>query len=144
MNIKVLQRLKKTLKAQPARFNMSFWGVSAREAKEDGDMDFLEVPPCKTQACMAGEICIQEGLAKVLKKGGLVLKNRSGSFFHDARVAADLTETQAQNLFYFKQWNDGLHGWPTKFEAAYDSAQNPKDRVKVAIARLDHFIKTGK
>jgi hypothetical protein len=55
----------------------------------------------------------------------------------DAKNALQLTGLQPYNLFH-------CGGWPNKFADDYILAITPKQRAKVAAARITHFINTGK
>jgi hypothetical protein len=121
-----------------ARFNMKYWGASC---KDISPCEMLAA--CGTQACLAGETVLEAGLGTIDKRRGGI-KLRVGEYREIIHVASDwlgLNARQTANLFNFKAWTQH-EGWPAAFEAAYNTAKTPRDRVQVAIDRVRHFIAT--
>lgn len=131
-----------------ARFNMKFWGMSV---KHFGNYDLqylglLRKPVCKTMACLAGETVLAFRAGKLEKHGGIRLKydfmlDRDVVNIRDAaKLILGISEPEADRLFYVKA--DGRPGWPAQYQAAYESAATPKERLQVTINRVRHFLKT--
>lgn len=143
--INLLRKVEKQILDEPRRLDMNQWGIT-NEPNE-------QFPACKTQGCIAGWTCMlsDKGLWK-----SLVQKSRSGDYterrldmflpgFVPSEKAAkllNLTEKQADNLFYFKLWKSGVSGWPEKYSNAYDKAKTPAGRARATVNRIEHFIKT--
>jgi len=79
-----------------------------------------EMPPCKTASCIAGT-------------ANLLTGGRKLSSAVRARKVLGLGD---QELFH-----SGL--WPYPFNQKYLEAKTPRQRAKIACARIDHLIKTG-
>lgn len=125
LNIKLLKKVRDRIAKIPESYDQSWWATRDVEA------------PCGTTACIAGEalICSQRS-----KKAGLQLlwdampKWKVGS---TAQTLLGLTDREADVLF-------GAGTWPEPFRSEYDQVRyHPKARAKVAVAYLDHIIKTG-
>lgn len=141
---KLLEHLKEQQKTKAAaRFNMKFFGVSSNNSMIE---EMLEVPECNTQACLAGETILANNLGYIPKEGGILLNNGQ-AYGHDiewaATVALDLSDAEADRLFFFREWTDNERdGWPEQFEDAYRLAYTPANRLQVAIDRVQHFLDT--
>jgi len=148
MNLKNLNLLIKRLKylrntEESKRFNMRYFGTE-KITKNDKKIDnsIFSVPVCHTQACLAGETVLLTGSGKIKPKGGIKLLTDESNIFGVATRDLDLTINQAERLFYFKEWNDGINGWPAEYEKMYLKAKTPTERLNVAIKRMKCFIKT--
>lgn len=106
---KLLKHLEKqrNSKASAGRFNMAYWG----EATDYANTQVLEIPVCKTQACMAGEATIALGATEFLKNGGLKFTTATSNKFPGINSIAGvaggllgLISIQQQRLFYLKLW----------------------------------------
>jgi hypothetical protein len=151
MNIEKLNQLVARLRSlkgteQSKRFNMRTWGISADEAVK---LDLLEERPvCNTQACLAGETVLMLKRGRIGRRGGIVglPKAYQGGFRNEgigdlAAAELELTWDEKARLFYPHSIIH-RHCWPYEFQARYDRARTPNGRLRVAIARVRHFIKT--
>lgn len=143
MNVKLLRKVAARIKKHAARFNLRVWADPvSRRNPIDG---MLKMPVCKTQACLAGETVLAAGAGFIPKRGGISLRKnyRHRSIPDLAGELLGLTNIYQQNvLFKFKEWSMNQGGWPMEFQRLYEQAKTPKQRAEVAIARIEHFIKT--
>lgn len=132
MNVKLFRKIQREIKKEPRRFNMEDWvDVHARGHN---------APPCHTTACIAGwATVLSRPFPKSIKSFAAKARRldlMGETYKAPAQDALGITDAQADRLFYVSQW-------PIKFAQAYDDAYgDPKAQGKIAIARIDHFIKT--
>lgn len=142
MNVRLLRRVQKYIAAEPRRFNMWDWYLKFRgNTKQFSDLRgaILQVPPCKTVACIAGTAVVLTERQIPLRFPVFADTDRSygsGLIKNIALEKLNLTFYQGERLFY-------LENWPSKFERRYNQAKTPRGRANAAIARIDHFIKTN-
>lgn len=123
MNVKLLRKIQRHILAEPRRYNQNLW----REEVDPADDNH---PACGTIACIGG-------WANVLTGHGA---GSSGSWWQ-AQTALGLTCEQAGRLFdSVSAIPDDM--WPRKFARAYTNARRPLTRARIAVRRIDHFIKT--
>ena len=139
MNVKLLRKVEKRILAEPRRFDMMTFGtkLNKRTIKALGK----QAPPCGTVACIAGH---DDWMAHPRLFAASVAIDR----FHrddsiEKRAAKELglvfdpsQDTNAGRLFFDDEW-------PKKFQAAFSKAKTPLQRAKVAVKRIEHFIKTN-
>lgn len=114
-----------------------------------------ELPACRTQGCIAGwgifltRPSIWKSLFhKVDHDQSMPIEDaepfEENTVHEVAMELIGLTDEQAKQLFYFKGWvwNGPEVGWPAKFAEAYNVAKSAKQRAKVTVARIKHFIDT--
>jgi len=131
----LLRRVEKAILKEPRRMRMNTFG-DKRSRKNTKN-----IPPCATQACIGGHIVWQLNpvlFTRAVEEGDI------DWIEHRARQALQLTQVEANRLFLFKSWNYGSEGWPKEFSVAYNKAKTPHKRAKVAVARIEHFIRTDK
>jgi hypothetical protein len=175
--IKLLRKIQQQIMAEPKRIDMhDFVEVFAPEVKinlqgTEGSPEGLPIPPCGTQACVAGWACLigDPNLEKELKR---VLVEDSITFVNERHLALEetiqdkavkilgITEAQGVRLFFFKDWGNfeedefgyTLHdknfepieaGWPEKFSKRYEKSKTAKGRAKATFDRIEHFIATN-
>jgi hypothetical protein len=135
MNTKLLEKTIKSIEEEPRRLDMKCW---AKKVNPNNDAN----PPCGTKACIAGHVAFVNRKLYFYEFNGAAIKNFPGIHIDTyAQEALKLDSDQAGRLFYFKNWNDAV-GWPRKFSVAYNKAKTAKQRAKVAVARIRHFIAT--
>lgn len=122
MNIARLRKVEKFILAEPRRYDQD--EKMRKLAKLELDNLGKQAPPCATMHCIAGA-------ANAIEK-----RKRFG--YHTARRFLGLTIDQAYKLFAYVDGN----GWPYAFQTAYNQARTLRERAKVAVARIEHFIKT--
>lgn len=128
--------MQKYFMAEPRRFVMSRWGFKVRNKHEwylrTLTMPDLsdEMPPCKSAHCIAGT-------ANLLTGG-----KRLGAHKRAARQLGIIGLDEVE-LF---NWHPlfVVNGWPEIFRDQYRRATTPLQRAKVACARLDYLVTTGK
>lgn len=124
MNIELLEKVKPSLRKEPRQFNMNRFFYSNPNSN---------IPNCGTSACIAGHtIAVYNNVN--LKEAREKLNDRNENNLYDscedlAIKLLDLTEEQADRLFFFNKW-------PLQFQ------KNHPNNVEQACARIDHFIKT--
>ncbi len=99
-------------------------------------------PPCGTTACIAGFATILSWRGKdyprAFRKKVESLEadeSRIPDYEEHATKVLGLTRLQAMKLFYASDW-------PHEFEHAILHAETAKEQAKVAIDRIELFIKT--
>jgi hypothetical protein len=122
MNVRLLRRVAKHIAEEPRRYN--------QDAELEVDVIGRSAPACGTVGCIGGWVCALTGTTK---------RSRQKFSFERAMKQLGLTSAQAGRLFAYT-WASG--GWPERFKDAYRAATTPRQRVKVAVARIEHFIKT--
>jgi hypothetical protein len=71
-------------------------------------------------------------------------RNAVGSVSEIAQNILGLTEEQADRLFFLPIAHEHheQYSWPAKFEQRYNAATTLEAKAKVAVERIEHFIKT--
>lgn len=142
MNVRLLRRIEREIKKEPRRFNMNDWVDT--NASESLAKKF--VPPCNTTACIAGWATLLSHkykkddapdlpLPKTFRQKAEHLQEISEYYEGVGQQALALTENQALNLFF-------VDYWPEPYQTEHRFAKTPEGKAKVAIARIEHFIKT--
>lgn len=134
MNVKLLEKVKAHILAEPRRFKMSsFVHLKTGEGEKFYDYDAgrnpeSEFAQCGTAACIGGWAMILYG-----KNPKRVYEYQNPSLV--AGKCLGLTDQeQRSRLFSFDRW-------PHKFRQRFQRS-SIHNRVKVAAARIEHFIKT--
>jgi len=119
MNIPLLRKVQAAILDEPLKFNMRMWFI------RDDDS------PCGTTACIAGH--------------AIAISNHFGSLGDGLRLDIDEHKTAARKLglkisaaaklFY-------VGDWPKHIRAKYRRCRLPKSRARIAVERIEHFIKT--
>jgi|GEM_PF-6633598 hypothetical protein len=130
MNTRLLRKVAKHIAEEPKRFVMGAWilrkhGDSKIVEMENVDgKEIWDFPKCGTAACING--------------WGHILVNKEfrteGAFISGAELF-DISVPQAERLFR-------VIDWPEKFRNRFRRGKTPAARAKVAVARIEHFIKT--
>lgn len=134
LNVRLLRRIQKHILKEPRRFFMGWFFAIAEGKNWQRNLftDFVhdlskQIPPCGTAACIAG-------WANILT-GTTVSESASPE-----RAARELgLETKNEDYVYL--FSDKR--WPQPFNEKYSKAKTPRQRAKIACARIDHLIKTG-
>lgn len=132
MNVRMLRKLEKWIMAEPRRFDMRNWSGNQRIINKNK-------PPCGTVGCLAGMACHMQGMNLT---PGMSEVSKDEYIPGVATKILDLTAGQAERLFYIAGMHYSDIAWPASFAAAYKKAKTPTAKVKVAVARIEHFIKT--
>jgi len=127
MNIKLLRKIERHILAEPKRFWMR-WFVAVKDrahpklrTRKD---EWRPFPKCNTAACVAGWACILSGKEVTPTQ-------------HLCNMASDLLGLDSQQASrLFVPWQ-----WPEQFKAGV-SDDGKKETVKIAVARIEHFIRT--
>ena len=130
MNVKLLRKIQEHILEEPKRFVMRTFLIRPPDLDDDvfegDDGTMVKFARCGTAACVAGwAVLLHDGM--------------------DTRVSN--LRSRAKSLIGLKKgFNEDLlfevGGWPTRFEEAYRSAKTQRGRARVAVRRIDHFIKT--
>lgn len=131
MNTRLLRKVAKHIAAEPKRFIMGDLVQTSLERtfSFDGAATFnseQKFPSCGTAACIAGWTCILSKKRTSLRVAADLLGIK-GSFFECSSETARLFDAGE---------------WPEPFGRNYQGAKTPRARVKIAVARIEHFIKT--
>lgn len=137
MNVKLLRKVEKRILAEPRRFDMMTFGDKLD--KEAIEALGEEAPPCGTVACIAGHVDWMTHPR--LFAASVALGDYDDSIVERAAKELGLgfdpsQDTNAGRLFFDDEW-------PKKFQAAFSKAKTPLQRAKVAVKRIEHFIKTN-
>lgn len=128
LNVRLLRRIQKHILEEPRRFFiLRFKEAGIPDSTvivENGQAQ--QIPECGTMACIGGWACILSGRKTRLR------------FWNTAVSLLGLTFDQADALFTY-------HEWPRRFFNSYQQAENERARrARIAAARIEHLIKTGK
>jgi hypothetical protein len=120
MNVRLLRRVAKHILEEPKRLDME---------KIAENVEGRDSPPCGTVGCIAGWACMLTGSSVKRADWG------------KGRRLIGLDGDQAYRLFDYPL---GLvtDGWPEKFSKPYVAAKTARQRARIAVARIEHFIKT--
>lgn len=134
LNVKLLRRIQKHILEEPKRLQMRYLFLRQRNSRTFcADVSGQPFAPCGTAACIAGWAMLLSGIRPYDIDAGTDNQN-------DAAIAErllGLPEDFWPRLFVESSW-------PKPFRAGYRTAKSPKQRAKVAAARIDCLIKTGK
>lgn len=126
LNVKLLRKIQKHILAEPKRFIMGWWNEKSSPGEPLNDFEMCStIPKCGTAACIGGWALILSGenpdlMRSVSKAAGALLG----------------IENDAANRLF------DSYAWPNRFRR-FRELKSPAARVKVAVARIDHFIKTN-
>ena len=139
MNVKLLRKVEKRILAEPRRFDMMTFGDKLD--KEAIEALGEEAPPCGTVACIAGHVDWMTHPRLFAASVAIDRFARDDSIVERAAKELGLgfdpsQDTNAGRLFFDDEW-------PKKFQAAFSKAKTPLQRAKVAVKRIEHFIKTN-
>lgn len=137
MNTKLLRKIQKQIIKYPKAFLMESFVEP---------MEFDKDHPCGTAACIAGWACILEK-DKLPQKQQFNLQNQisgkiseydagSFDFYRYGREFIEISKDQADKLF-------DVTSWPEQFWEPYYSGNSDAKNAKIAVERIEHFIKTG-
>ena len=126
MNTKLLRDVARHISEEPRRLDMERITKRGKEIKG-------EAPPCGTAACIAGWALLLTHDKEITgyENGFPVVNGRC----LDVVDAASLIGDEDHRLFF-------LSSWPKKFREPYAAAETPQQRAEIAVARIEHFIKT--
>ena len=121
MNIPLLRKVQTAITMEPSMFDMdNFFGSS-------------EESPCGTTCCIGGwAVTLAHTVHINPVEGRRYRETLSCSCGEQARLDLDLTQSQADELFYLN--------WGDEFIERYDKAKTPQDRAEVAYHYIDYFI----
>jgi hypothetical protein len=123
--MKALTAEQQKILAEPSQFDM----------EDFFHTDTENIPNCGTAACIGGwAITLKLG---VTPNEAQYRRTIGEPIWRLAADALDLPYTLAYRLFYTGEW-------PREFDEAYYAANSAEEKARVAVARIDHFIKTGK
>lgn len=141
--IRLLRKVEAHILEEPKRYNQNtvceiYSPARIKQRKGwGGDVSFI--PPCGTVACIGGWVNVLSG-------------HRRSKNLDLAKKTLGLTEEQSDRLFagicYEPEFDcvelgDTSRQWPERFQVAYFKARTAAGRARVAVRRIEHFIKTG-
>lgn len=126
LNVRLLRKVQKAILKHADQFAMSDWDTrildDAKRATPGG---------CGTAACIGGwAILIHRGY----KKASRLERLRNTQLW--AHQVLGLDPYDEAPLFF-------LEDWPLNFRTAWDKSKTSKQQARIAVKRIDHFIKTG-
>lgn len=131
MNTRLLRKVAKHIAEEPKRFQMGNWYQSNEVRTVVNEFATTApathpFPKCGTAACIGGWACILSGITDrdVLEDAG-----QAAAHF------LAINDEKADRLF-------AVRSWPNAFRKKYRSAKKVTTRVRIAVARIEHFIKT--
>lgn len=146
---KIVDKAIAAIKRMPDSFDMQNWIKHNTTTPASGKMP---KPYCGTEACLAGHIALAATrrlpdaafgtMYRVEKLPKWLHADKAETSYHPVAVDCQhiaervLGDVDGEKLFYF-------HRWPYEFVRGY-WAKSPKEKAKTAVARLRHFLKTGK
>jgi hypothetical protein len=125
LNVRLLRRIQKHIMAEPKRYDQNVW---IKEVDPNVDPYY---PPCGTMACIAG--------------WAQILSAQPGSRVIPSHLAASELlglDVRSSTRLFDSVMDLVDDAWPRKFSKAYSMAKTARGRAKVAVRRIDHFIKT--
>lgn len=122
MNTRLLRRVAKHISAEPKRLRMAMIASSVDPSGKDS-------PPCGTVGCIAGWACLLSGASADEATWG------------KGQDLLGLDFDESFRLFDFPAGGTD-DGWPKEFNEQYIKAKTRSAKVNVAVARIEHFIKT--
>ncbi len=134
MNVPLLKRIAKELKAHPEVFNQAQFGRTTSENA------------CGTVCCIAGMAVLISNpllyLATITESSsdaGIIPTHgrMTGVVPTEAQKLLGLTARQADALFSSSDY------WPEPFATDYDNARTDAERARVGARRIAYFIRTG-
>jgi hypothetical protein len=136
LNVSLLRKVQAHILEEPRRYEQNTTIIEGTPGKvmfpDYGGYDLI-VPSCGTIACIGGWV-------------QLLGMKRPFHFFDQSRAAKllGIRSDQAHRLFnYVVETAYKDFCWPKKFSDAYKKAKTPRQRVKIAVARIEHFIATN-
>jgi hypothetical protein len=139
LNIKLLRRIQAHITEEPRRFTMGAFEIYGEPGTKNWIRDTCTracttdispvVPPCGTAACIAGWANAMTGAKK-------------GQLDDPSRAAKKLGLPDIDDTAYL--FGNPEYYWPNPFGKLYAKARTAKQRAKIACARIDHLIETGK
>lgn len=135
MNVKLLEKVKAAILAEPAQFLMTTWFADSDDDYSYRPYDRArKVPNCGTAACIAGW-ALTIGRRYRNPRNAASRLGREGSIGLDAARAIGVPYRFAQMLFIVSYW-------PHAFKERWSMASTPLQRARVAAQRIDRFIAT--
>ena len=138
MNIKLLRKVQAAIKQRPKQFQMSNWFSHWLDATRNNN--YLHAGGCGTAACIAGWALHLSGKSRQVDT--TARRYDTVDYIDMIAVAGDVLGLSgseaggpARNLFMVEYW-------PSEFRARWERVSTPVAQAKIAIARIDHFIKT--
>jgi hypothetical protein len=132
---RLLRKVAAHILEEPERYNQN----ATIERGEPGSLCYPwdrgggHYPACGTIACIGGWLTILTSKREV----------EGMASFRRLSWALGVPEAQAERLFAYVGDTECDEGWPIKFAQAYNNAKTARQRARVAVRRIEHFIKTG-
>lgn len=130
---RILQKALKVMVAHADTFNMRTWYYHDKDVEPTKGRP---EPYCGTEACLAGHIVLAAG--EQVRTSTDVPTRAIRLLFGNTRNAAlrEEQENLAWNMFSTRRW-------PYKLSSAYLLARTHKQQVRVAVQRVQHWLRTG-
>ncbi len=132
-----LRFIARKIEQSPEHFSMAYWLNNPLYYNLPGTQspkEFLNT--CGTTACIAGwAVCIYRPKIQIITRSpGMIPKLSQGRAYTVACQELDLTESQADILFY-------AHNWPNSWGERYYRAPS-SEKARIAVAFIREFIRT--
>jgi hypothetical protein len=128
VNRKLLRKIRDMIAKRPRQFLMDAFFDSICQTGE-------KASHCGTAACIAGWAIVLGRKAKDPAHAAQSVPLRNKAFDVGAKLLG-LSQYQAGTLFSHYQW-------PEPFYARLNKATTPRAAANAAVARINHFLKTG-
>jgi hypothetical protein len=126
LNVRLLRRVQKAILRHADQFQMSCWKSNSLD-----DEDSSAAGGCGTAACIGGWAVFLHGKYKKVSQ----IPKQTSVAAHDA-IGLSYNKYNESPLFFVDEW-------PQKFISQWDAARTAKQQARVAVRRIDYFIKTG-
>jgi hypothetical protein len=127
---RILRRVARHILAEPLRYDQNATVEHGIPGEFRTGFNRI-VPECGTVACIGGWIAL------------LGAKNPKRVRSLQPPKLARTLGVPLENMCYLIAFVRNNYGWPEKHRTAYNRANTPRQRAKVAARRIEHFIKTG-
>lgn len=124
--------IKKAIIAHPDQFEMRDWFTTELRFPMRW-VEYQAAGGCGTAACIGGWAIHVAKKRKRLKTTAELVGDDARD---DAAELLELSSEEVERVFF-------RGAWPVEFSEAYARARTPLQRARVAVKRINHFIKTG-
>jgi hypothetical protein len=129
---RLLRRVAKHILAEPLRYEQD--AIIERGTPGDvlHDLGCHIIPKCRTVACIGGWMAL------------LTAKNPHRVTTLSVPKLQRALGVPRDNVFALIAFTwTRIGGWPDRFREAYNNARTPRAKARIAVRRIEHFIKTG-
>src|SRR5882672_4453118 len=137
MNIKLLEKVKAAILAEPRRINMDHWLTKKIDTDQDVWLDAKpkhSEPPCGTVGCIAGWTVVLAKRQREVKRRGAAV----GDVFAIETIAGEVLDLASSRALFYP------NSWPEQFRLRLVAQRHGTKAYATVVAdRIDFFIKTN-